>query len=82
MGTLPLSEVKSRPSEIADEVDQTHERVHITRKGRECALLLSAEDRESLEATVEFLRDDADDCIEERSGPPLEASTPASHARR
>ena len=59
MTTLPLSEVKARLSEIADEVDRTHERVHVTRNGREYVVLLSAEDLESLEATIELLRDDA-----------------------
>ena len=59
MTTLPLSEVKARLSEIADEVDRTHDRVHVTRNGREYVVLLSAEDLESLEATIELLRDDA-----------------------
>ena len=59
MSTLPLSEVKARLSEIADEVDRTHERVYVTRNGREYVVLLSAEDLESLEATIELLRDDA-----------------------
>jgi antitoxin YefM len=57
MSTLPLSEVKARLSEIADEVDRTHERVHITRNGREYVVLLSAEDLESIEATLELLSD-------------------------
>ncbi|MBU6245104.1 MAG: type II toxin-antitoxin system prevent-host-death family antitoxin [Actinomycetales bacterium] len=59
MSTLPLSEVKARLSEIADEVDRTHERVHVTRNGRELVVLLAAEDLESLEATIELLRDNA-----------------------
>lgn len=59
MSTLPLSEVKARLSEIADEVDRTHERVHVTRNGREFVVLLSAEDLESLEATLELLQDQA-----------------------
>ena len=57
MRTLPLSEVKARLSEIADEVDRTHERVHVTRNGREYVVLMSAEDLESLEATIELLQD-------------------------
>jgi antitoxin YefM len=56
--TLPLSEVKARLSEIADEVDRTHERVHVTRNGREYVVLMAAEDLESLEATVELLADE------------------------
>lgn len=58
MTTLPLSEVKARLSEIADEVNRTHDRVHVTRNGREYVVLMSAEDLESLEATLELLRDE------------------------
>jgi len=58
MSTLPLSEVKARLSEIADEVDRTHERVHVTRNGREYVVLVSADDLESLEATIELLQDE------------------------
>lgn len=59
MSTIPLSDVKARLSEIADEVDRTHERVHVTRNGREYVVLLSAEDLESMEATIELLSDEA-----------------------
>ncbi len=57
--TLPLSEVKARLSEIAEEVDRTHERVHVTRNGREYVVLVSAADLDSLEATLELLADQA-----------------------
>lgn len=57
MTTLPLSEVKARLSEIAEEVQRTHERVHVTRNGREYVVLLSASDLASLEATLELLAD-------------------------
>ena len=57
MTTLPLSEVKAHLSEIADRVDRTHERVHVTRNGREYVVLVSAEDLASLEATLELLSD-------------------------
>ena len=57
MNTIPLSEAKARLSEIADEVRRTHERVHITRNGREYVVLLAAEDLESIEATLELLAD-------------------------
>lgn len=59
MQTLPLSEVKARLSEIADEVDQTHERVYVTRNGRDFVVLLSKGDLDSLEATLELLTDQA-----------------------
>jgi antitoxin YefM len=58
MTVLPLSEVKARLSEIAEEVERTHDRVHVTRNGRDYVVLLSAEDLDSLEATIELLADD------------------------
>jgi antitoxin YefM len=57
MTTLPLSEVKARLSEIADEVAKTHERVQITKNGRDYVVLLAADDLESIEATLELLCD-------------------------
>lgn len=57
METLPLSEVKARLSEIADEVERTHQRVNVTRNGRSYVVLISADDLESLEATLELLSD-------------------------
>jgi antitoxin YefM len=57
MTIMPLSDVKARLSEIADEVYRTHERVHVTRNGREYVVLISAEDLESIEATLELLSD-------------------------
>ena len=59
MTTLPLSDAKARLSEIADEVGRTHERVHITKNGRDYVVLLAAEDLESIEATLELLADPA-----------------------
>jgi len=59
MTTLPLSEVKARLSEIAEEVATTHERVQITKNGREYVVLVAAEDLESIEATLELLADSA-----------------------
>lgn len=57
MKTLPLSEVKSRLSEIAEDVQLTHERVSVTKNGREHVVLIAAEDLSSLEATLELLSD-------------------------
>src|SRR5260370_9093598 len=59
MTVLPLSEVKARLSEIAYEVGRTHERVHITKNGKDYVVLLAAEDLESIEATLELLSDPA-----------------------
>jgi antitoxin YefM len=57
MTTFPLSEAKARLSQIADEVHRTHERVTITKNGRSYLVLMSAEDLESIEATLELLTD-------------------------
>lgn len=59
MTTVPLSEAENRLSELVDSVDRTHDRVLITRNGRETALLLSVRDYESLEATLELAMDPA-----------------------
>jgi prevent-host-death family protein len=59
METLPLSDAKARLSEIADEVDRTHQRVQITKNGRSYVVLMSAEDLASMEATLELLSDPA-----------------------
>lgn len=55
--TLPLAEIKKRLSEIIDRVQQCHERVVLTRNGRPAAVILSPEDLESLEETLEILSD-------------------------
>lgn len=59
METWPLSAVKARFSEIAEEVDRTHQRVEITKNGRSYVVLISADDLASLEATVELLSEPA-----------------------
>lgn len=57
MTVLPLSDVKARFSEIAEEVATTHERVQVTKNGRDYIVLVAAEDLESMEATLELLAD-------------------------
>jgi len=59
METIPLSDAKARLSEIAEDVDRTHQRVQITKNGRSYVVLISAEDLDSLEATLELLSDPA-----------------------
>jgi prevent-host-death family protein len=54
---LPLSEVKAHLSEIAEQVDRTHDRVLITKNGRDYVVLMSVADLESIEATMELLMD-------------------------
>lgn len=59
METIPLSDAKARLSEIAEDVDRTHQRVQITKNGRSYVVLISAEDLDSMEATLELLSDHA-----------------------
>ena len=59
MSIVPLSEAKARLSELVDSVDRTHDRVTITKNGREAAVIVSAADYASLEATLELLMDPA-----------------------
>jgi antitoxin YefM len=54
---LPLADVKNRLSEVVDRVEREHGRVVITKHGRPAAIVLSVEDLESLEETLEILSD-------------------------
>jgi antitoxin YefM len=55
--TLPLAQIKAHLSEIVDEVEEQHERVTLTRNGRPAAVLISPDDLEALEDTLEVLAD-------------------------
>jgi antitoxin YefM len=55
--TLPLAEIKARLSEIVDRVQGQHERIVLTRNGRPAAVLISPDDLEALEETLELLAD-------------------------
>ena len=55
--TDSLRNVKDRFSEFVDRVDREHERVVVTRNGRPAAVLISPDDLESLEETLELLSD-------------------------
>jgi prevent-host-death family protein len=57
MTTEPLRNVKDRLSEFVDRVQREHDRVIITRNGVPAAVLISPDDLEALEETVEILGD-------------------------
>lgn len=57
--TLPLAEIKKRLSEIVDGVQHHHDRVVLTRHGRPAAVILSPDDLESLEETLDILANPA-----------------------
>ncbi|HEU5033889.1 MAG TPA: type II toxin-antitoxin system Phd/YefM family antitoxin [Mycobacteriales bacterium] len=54
---LPLADVKNRLSEVVDRLEREHGRVVITKHGRPAAVVLSIEDLEGLEETLEVLSD-------------------------
>jgi antitoxin YefM len=54
---VPLSEAKAHLSELARRVRQQHERITLTRNGEPEAVLLSVDDLEGLEMTLEILGD-------------------------
>lgn len=55
--TLPLAEVKAKFSEMVDRVERTHDRITVTRNGRRAVVLISPEELESLEDTLDLLSD-------------------------
>lgn len=57
METLPLSEARRALSSIIERVEKTHDRVTITRNGRPAAVLISPDDLEALEETLDVLGD-------------------------
>lgn len=57
MMTLPLAEVRAQLSKLVDEAVRTHQRVEVTKNGRRAAVLLSADDYDSLMETLDVLSD-------------------------
>ena len=54
---VPLSEAKAHLSELARRVRQEHERIVLTRNGEPEAVLLSVDDLDGLDMTLEILGD-------------------------
>jgi antitoxin YefM len=54
---VPLTEAKARLSELARRVRGQHERITLTRNGEPEAVLVSVDDLEGLELTLEILAD-------------------------
>jgi len=57
MTTLPLADARSRLSTLIDAAVTTHERFEITRNGRRAAVLLSADDYDTLQEMITVLSD-------------------------
>lgn len=59
MTTLPVADARSQLSKLIDEATTTHQRFEITRNGRRAAVLLSADDYDTLQETIAVLSDAA-----------------------
>ena len=57
MKVLPVSEVKTKLSELIDVVERRDESITITRNGKPVAIIVSKEEYDSWHETVEILRD-------------------------
>lgn len=55
MKTVALSEAKDKLSSLVDEAERTHEIIRITKHGYGAAVLMSADDLESLHETLHVL---------------------------
>ena len=55
---LPFSEAKARLSELAERIENQHERIVVTRHGRPSFVLMSLDELESLEETLDILGDE------------------------
>ena len=56
---MPLAEVKNRLSEVVERLEREHGRVVITKHGHPAAVVISVEDLESLEETLDVLDSEA-----------------------
>jgi antitoxin YefM len=52
---MPLADVKNRLSEVVDRLEREHGRVVITRHGHPAAVVMSLDDLESLEETLDIM---------------------------
>jgi len=57
MSVLPVAEARAQLSKIVESAVTTHERTTITRNGVPAVILLSIQDYESLQETIETLAD-------------------------
>ena len=55
MRSLTVTEVKAHLNELVDDAESTHEQIVITKHGRPAAVIVAAEDLESLQETVYWL---------------------------
>jgi len=57
MTTIPLAEARAQLSKLVDDAVRTHERIEVTKNGRRAAVIMSADDYDSLMETLDILSD-------------------------
>ena len=57
MASEPLRSVRDHLSQVVDRVEFHHERIVVTRNGRDAAVLISPDDLAEMEETIEVLSD-------------------------
>lgn len=57
MMTVPLAVARAQLSKLVDDAVRTHERVEVTKNGRRAAVILSADDYDSVMETLDILSD-------------------------
>ena len=57
MKTLPLSEVKTKLSELVDVVERRDETVTVTRNGKPVAVIVSKDEYDGWQETIEIMKD-------------------------
>ncbi|MCW2897957.1 MAG: prevent-host-death family protein [Streptosporangiaceae bacterium] len=57
MDTLPLADVKARFSELISRVEKEQDQITVTRNGRPAAVVVSIDEWESLQETLDVLSD-------------------------
>ena len=55
---VPFTEARAHLTELLDDVEARHEHVVITRKGRPAAIVVSPEEWDAIEETLNVLQDD------------------------
>ncbi len=57
MTTLPIATARAQLSQLVEKASSTHERVEITKNGHRAAVLLGADDYDSMVETIAVLSD-------------------------
>jgi prevent-host-death family protein len=55
---IPFTEARAHLTELLDDVETRHEHVVITRKGRPAAVVISPDEWDAIEETLEVLQDE------------------------